>query len=196
MDYELTDKIIAFLDKQLIGYFSRMKSTVSFDELNVMQSIDAVYKEIERLIRETFLILAENVYNATAKNPSREIDAEWIDDILSGYDPVSKYVFTHEIDRKAARLAEAIIASDTPIKEIDAALRAMSFMMRVYAVRITDEAVLQALIDDGITRVEWIAEKDEKTCAVCHKRDGNVYPIANIPPKPHPNCRCTLRRIN
>jgi len=196
MDYELTDKIIAFLDKQLIGYFSRMKSTVSFDELNVMQSIDAVYREIERLIRETFLILAENVYSKTVKNPSREIDAEWLDDILSGYDPVSKYVFTHEIDRKSARLAEAVIASDTPVKEIDAALRAMSFMMRVYAVRVTDEAVLQAFIDDSIEFVEWVAEKDEKTCAVCHKRDGNIYPLESVPPKPHQNCRCILRRIS
>lgn len=129
------------------------------------------------------------------KKSSRSLDEEWVDALLNGYDPVSKYVFSHEMDRKCARLIEAVIASNIKTQEIDAALRAMSFMCRVYADRITDEAVMQAYNDDGEQRVRWVAEQDEKTCSVCRRRDGKIYEINNVPSDPHPNCRCRRERV-
>jgi len=196
MDYEYTDKVIAYIDKQLIERYSRLKSLVSFDELNVLQEVNALYQEIDTLIRKTFLKLADKVYsdNIRAKD-HRSLDEQWVDALLSAYDPVSKYVFTHEEDRKCARLIEAVIASSTKAQEIDAALRSMSFMCRIYAVRVTDEAALQAFKDDEEDLVRWIAEKDEKTCTVCHKRDGKIYEIDLLPAKPHPNCRCSYERV-
>jgi len=196
MDYEYTDKVIAYIDKQLIERYSRLKSLVSFDELNVLQEVNALYQEIDTLIRKTFLKLADKVYsdNIRAKD-HRSLDEQWVDALLSAYDPVSKYVFTHEEDRKCARLIEAVIASSTKAQEIDAALRSMSFMCRLYAVRVTDEAALQAFKDDEEDLVRWIAEKDEKTCTVCHKRDGKIYEIDLLPAKPHPNCRCSYERV-
>lgn len=196
MDYEYTDKVIAYIDKQLIERYSRLKSLVSFDELNVLQEVNALYQEIDTLIRKTFLKLADKVYsdNIRAKD-HRSLDEQWVDALLSAYDPVSKYVFTHEEDRKCARLIEAVIASSTKAQEIDAALRSMSFMCRIYAVRVTDEAALQAFKDDEEDLVRWIAEKDEKTCTVCHKRDGKIYKIDLLPAKPHPNCRCSYERV-
>lgn len=196
MDYEYTDKVIAYIDKQLIERYSRLKSLVSFDELNVLQEVNALYQEIDTLIRKTFLKLADKIYsdNIRAKD-HRSLDEQWVDALLSAYDPVSKYVFTHEEDRKCARLIEAVIASSTKAQEIDAALRSMSFMCRIYAVRVTDEAALQAFKDDEEDLVRWIAEKDEKTCTVCHKRDGKIYEIDLLPAKPHPNCRCSYERV-
>ena len=196
MDYEYTDKVIAYIDKQLIERYSRLKSLVSFDELNVLQEVNALYQEIDTLIRKTFLKLADKVYsdNIRAKD-HRSLDEQWVDALLSAYDPVSKYVFTHEEDRKCARLIEAVIASSAKAQEIDAALRSMSFMCRIYAVRVTDEAALQAFKDDEEDLVRWIAEKDEKTCTVCHKRDGKIYEIDLLPAKPHPNCRCSYERV-
>lgn len=196
MDYEYTDKVIAYIDKQLIERYSRLKSLVSFDELNVLQEVNALYQEIDTLIRKIFLKLADKVYsdNIRAKD-HQSLDEQWVDALLSAYDPVSKYVFTHEEDRKCARLIEAVIASSTKAQEIDAALRSMSFMCRIYAVRVTDEAVLQAFKDDEEDLVRWIAEKDEKTCTVCHKRDGKIYEIDLLPAKPHPNCRCSYERV-
>jgi SPP1 gp7 family putative phage head morphogenesis protein len=196
MDYEYTDKVIAYIDKQLIERYSRLKSLVSFDELNVLQEVNALYQEIDTLIRKTFLKLADKVYsdNIRAKD-HRSLDEQWVDALLSAYDPVSKYVFTHEENRKCARLIEAVIASSTKAQEIDAALRSMSFMCRIYAVRVTDEAALQAFKDDEEDLVRWIAEKDEKTCTVCHKRDGKIYEIDLLPAKPHPNCRCSYERV-
>lgn len=195
MDYEYTDKVIAYIDKQLIERYSRLKSLVSFDELNVLQEVNTLYREIDIIVRKAFLDLANKVYRENVRRAIRSLDEQWLDNLLNAYDPVSKYVFTHEEDRKCARLIEAVIASSTKAQEIDAALRSMSFMCRIYAVRITDEAVLQAFKDEGEDLVKWVAEKDEKTCSVCHRRDGKIYEIDLLPPKPHPNCRCYFVRV-
>lgn len=196
MDYEYTDKVIAHIDKQLIERYSRLKSLVSFDELNVLQEVNALYQEIDIFVRKAFLKLANRAYaDNVRKTPLRSLDEQWVDALLSAYDPVSKYVFSHEEDRKCARLIESLIASTTKAQEVNAALRSMSFMCRIYAVRVTDEAVLQAFKDDEENLVKWIAEKDEKTCSVCHSRDGKVYELESLPPKPHLNCRCRYRRL-
>lgn len=80
MDYEYTDKVIAYIDKQLIERYSRLKSLVSFDELNVLQEVNALYQEIDTLIRKTFLKLADKVYsdNIRAKD-HRSLDEQWVD---------------------------------------------------------------------------------------------------------------------
>lgn len=196
MTYEYTDKMIAYIDKQLIERYSRLKSLVSFDELNVLNEVNTLYRELYGIIKKSFLILANQVYSHTTQRKSyRDLDEEWIDYLLTGYDPVSKYVFAHEIDRKCARLIEAVISSDTKAQEIDAALRSMSFMCRIYADRVTDEATMQAYNDDGVQLVKWVAERDEKTCSICKKRDGRIYSIHLVPSDPHPNCRCQRERV-
>ena len=196
MTYEYTDKVITYIDKQLIERYSRLKSLVSFDELNVLNEVNTLYRELYGMVKKSFLILANQVYSHTTQRKShRDLDEEWINYLLTGYDPVSKYVFAHEMDRKCARLIEAIISSDTKAQEIDAALRSMSFMCRIYADRVTDEATMQAYNDDGVQLVKWVAERDEKTCSVCKKRDGCIYSIHLVPPDPHPNCRCQRERV-
>ena len=196
MTYEYTDKIITYIDKQLIDRYSRLKSLVSFDELNVLNEVNNLYRELYGIIKKSFLLLANQVYADNLREKSyRSLDEEWVDALLNGYDPVSKYVFVHEMDRKCARLIEAVISSDTKAQEIDAALRAMSFMCRIYADRITDEAVMQAYRDDDEKYVRWVSEKDEKTCSVCRRRDGRIYEIHSVPSDPHPHCRCKRERV-
>ena len=196
MTYEYTDKMITYIDKQLIERYSRLKSLASFDELNVLSEVNTLYRELYGIVKKSFLVLANQVYShATQRKSYRDLDEEWIDYLLTGYDPVSKYVFAHEMDRKCARLIEAVIASDNRAQEIDSALRAMSFMCRIYADRVTDEAIMQAYSDDGVELVKWVAEKDASTCSVCKKRDGKIYVIDAVPSDPHPNCRCKRERV-
>lgn len=195
MTYEYTDKVITYIDKQLIERYSRLKSLVSFDELNVLEEVNTLYREVTIIVRKAFVSLADKVYNSTKKTDFGSIDEQWVDALLNGYDPVSKYVFNHEIDRRCARLIEAVIASDSKAQEIDSALRGMSFMCRLYADRITDEATMKAYNDDGEDYVRWVSEKDERVCSVCRKRDGKIYEIGNVPKDPHPNCRCRRERV-
>lgn len=197
MNFQYTDKIITYIDRQLIRMFYAFKGgLVSFDELNILQSVDTLYLEIGQMVRKAFLLLANHVYAETREGKtSIDLGMQWVERILAAYDPVSKYIFTHEEDRKRARLYEALIASTTKQQEIDAAMRSMSWMCRVYAVRVTDEAVLQAYDDDDEEYVRWIAEKDEKTCSICRQRDGMIYDTDELPAKPHPNCRCRYEKV-
>lgn len=189
--YEYTDVIIRYLNKRFIEVFRRLKSLVSFDELNVLQSTQLIYDELLTITEEKLLDLAVYYYNSTVKNAKTKIDRDWLYLLLNDYDPITKYVFMHEVERKRARLVESMIATKNP-KEIDTALRYWSAMVTQYAIEVTDAAVKQAYIDDGIELVVWVTILDDRRCKECEKREGKVYDIKDVPPKPHIGCRCYI----
>lgn len=201
MPFEYTDKAVSYIDKQIIARFSKLKSVLSFDEINAMtviENVNTVYKDINKTVRKVYLQLANKLYREYVQRTKdlKSLDEEWVDDILAGYDPVTMYVFDHEIDRKAARCIETIIASKADPAEIDREMRGIAFQCRMYADRITDEAVMQAYKHDKVQKVRWRAENDTKTCKICESRDGKIYPINKVPADPHPLCRCWRERVN
>lgn len=47
----------------------------------------------------------------------------------------------------------------------------------------------------GVSRIKWLAARDERTCLVCGALHGKLFPINNIPyggPPSHPMCRCYI----
>nr|DAT94829.1 MAG TPA: hypothetical protein [Caudoviricetes sp.] len=192
--YELTDIVIENIRKELIRDFSKLKSLLSYDELNVMSATKAVYSKIDLYVRQMFLQLMQAVYKKVTKRTC-PYNYAWLESFLLEYDEVSKYVYANEFERKRDRLAEALIASSKKNEEIDAALRYLSFMLTAYAVRVTDQVVLTAYRDMGIDAVRWKAEKDNKTCTICKHRNGHIYDIEQVPPKPHLNCRCEYEEV-
>lgn len=192
--YELTDIVIENIRKELIRDFSKLKSLLSYDELNVMSATKAVYSKIDLYVRQMFLQLMQAVYKKVTKRTC-PYNYAWLESFLLEYDEVSKYVYANEFERKRDRLAEALIASPKKNEEIDAALRYLSFMLTAYAVRVTDQVVLTAYRDMGIDAVRWKAEKDNKTCIICKHRNGHIYDIEQVPPKPHLNCRCEYEEV-
>jgi SPP1 gp7 family putative phage head morphogenesis protein len=192
--YELTDIVIENIRKELIRDFSKLKSLLSYDELNVMSATKAVYSKIDLYVRQMFLQLMQAVYKKVTKRTC-PYNYAWLESFLLEYDEVSKYVYANEFERKRDRLAEALIASPKKNEEIDAALRYLSFMLTAYAVRVTDQVVLTAYQDMGIDAVRWKAEKDNKTCTICKHRNGHIYDIEQVPPKPHLNCRCEYEEV-
>ncbi len=191
--YEYADKIINYLNGQFIEKFGKLKSTLYFDELNVLQSVQSLYRELEELVRQMLYLIAVHAYESASGGDSSAITELWLlEAILQQYDPVTKYVFINEVERKCSRLFEAMIASDDPSSEVDRALRLWSSMIAQYAITTTDAATLQAYRDVGITAIIWVSVKDNKRCEICENRDGTVYPIDDIPPKPHIRCRCRL----
>lgn len=192
--YELTDIVIENIRKELIRDFSKLKSLLSYDELNVMSATKDVYSKIDLYVRQMFLQLMQAVYKKVTKRTC-PYNYAWLENFLLEYDEVSKYVYANEFERKRDRLAEALIASPKKNEEIDAALRYLSFMLTAYAVRVTDQVVLMAYRDIGIDAVRWKAEKDNKTCTICKHRNGHIYDIEQVPPKPHLNCRCEYEEV-
>ena len=150
-----------------------------------------MYSELEEQAVQAFLELAKRRYKDFVKEDG-EIDMAWVLALLAAYDPVTKYVFEHEVERKRARMAEAVIASENKTHELLLARNLWMRQVKQYCITLEDAAVLAAYAALGIKEVQWVAEKDDRVCKICKARDGKVYPLAAVPTKPHYNCRCYL----
>lgn len=193
--YKYTDKVIRYLTKQIIRTFGNAKvSLLSFDELNVLDYSAELYKRLEQISFEAFWLIAKKVYKDNlVEGKSGKITRKWLEAFLLEYNPVTKYVYQHEVDRKRARFEEAVIATaHNKAAEVDAGMRLWSRMANQYAIDVTDAAAMKAYVDSGVERVMWVTEPDERRCKECAKREGQIYDIARVPPKPHINCRCRV----
>ncbi len=150
----------------------------------------SLYEQLEKDNREIFLELAQMCYGEAKPHGDTEPDLEWLLALLEEYDPVTLYVYGHEVKRKEARTAEAINASTAKVEQLQRGMGYWSQMTAHYADSVSDNAVLKAFEDAGVKRVRWNTEKDDRVCRVCRQRDGKIYPIGKIPPKPHWGCRC------
>ena len=194
--YENADKIADYLDGQIIEFFANLKWLLSFDELNVFNSVNSVYDEVIEQVRLAYLLLARKIYKQNRILSDLEsISEQWVDALLESYDATTKVVFINELERQFDRLKESMISSPTPLKEIENALKKISLIIRNFTIRVEDEAFLQAAKDDNVKLVQWIAELDDRTCHICEDRDMEVYELKDLPPKPHINCRCHFRRV-
>lgn len=189
--YKYTDKILKYLNKQYIKLFRKAKALASFDELNVINFSRDLYRELERITKDAFLLLAKKIFEQELVEFDM-ITEDSIFDIYDEYHPVTKFVFNNEIERKRGRFAEGVVASPNKIKEIDTSMRYWVSMVNQYAIDITDRATLTAYEKKGVEKVQWVAEHDDRTCGECAKRDGKVYDIDKVPPKVHYGCRCKL----
>ena len=190
MMYEFTDNVIRYLNKEYIGIFSKLKrkSLAKMDKITLLGEVKRTYTHLVEITKPLLLEVANwAYYNYSNRGVLTEM---WLTAFLDSYSPVTKYVFSHEVERKQSRLYEALVATNGSPKEIDAALRHWSKMVAEYAVEVTDAATLEALEDIDVDSVEWFTEEDERVCSECGARHGKIYPIDRIPPKPHWGCRC------
>lgn len=44
----------------------------------------------------------------------------------------------------------------------------------------------------GITEIEWLTEKDDRTCEICGPLNGKRFPIGTKNAPAHVSCRCTI----
>jgi len=193
--YRKTDKVITYLSKQYSKLFSRV---TSFDELNVINVSHEIFNEAVILTEREVTRLVKAVYDS--KREGGEISsADALSLVLAlmlAYNPVTKYIYRNEMDRKRSRFAEGVIASDSPREEIALATRLMIATNKQFAEDATFEAVVQAYRDDGVENVRWVTAEDDRRCKECKSRHGKIYPINNIPAKPHRYCRCYIERVD
>jgi len=167
---------------------------MSFDELNIVSSVQQLYRELEEINLRAYREIANHYYNSEPHGDESLHDL-WLEGVLSSPSPVMKYSYDSEVVRKRDRLMEALIATKGSVLEYDTAMRNWTQMTGWFAVEVADAALQQARIDDGLEFVMWVSERDDKVCSRCKKLDGNVYPTQTVPPKPHPNCRCYTVRV-
>lgn len=193
--YELADKAIALLNKRAVKRFTNAKDKLSllkFDEVTVIQTVKALYEELDADNKKIFLDLAQMVYEATEPHGDREdeIDEMWLIDFLESLNPVTKYQYSNEVLRKREYTTEAVNASKTKAGELNSGLRKWSNFTAQYADMIADEAMMKAYKDGGVEKVKWNTEEDDSVCEICEPLDGQVFPIDKAPPKQHWHCRC------
>lgn len=121
-----------------------------------------------------------------------------VDKILSEPNNVTHYAYEAEVPRKRDRLTEAVnstIGVANKKSELKKGLKYWSRMTGWYTDIVSDDANVAAMEDSGVEYVMWNTQDDEKVCKVCRDRDQKIYPIHDIPTKPHPNCRCYMTRV-
>lgn len=199
--YKFTDRVIGTLNRIYISHFNELKS-ISYTELNrmnsaktVYQKVNQVYEVVEKKTEEYYLLLAQKVYKTVSEFFDFELvmdflTMDWIIAELMKYDPVTKYLYFQEIDRKKSRLAEAIISSETTVKEVDNGVRIWSNQAKQYADKIVKTAIEQVYEDNGIKYVEWRTEGDARVCPECDKLEGKVFKQEEAPNLVHYGCRC------
>jgi len=191
LTYEYTDKIIKYMAKQVFRIFDKYRVYLIYaDSRDVYKYSKQMYDELYTEVWKAYYKLYSRVYkdNGGLNKPKRD----WVEEYLFGYSPVMEVVFSHEYDRKEARFAESVLASDDRQSAIDKGMRIITRMINQGAIEVTDTAALKAYTEPGAIKVVWYANQDERTCRECMMRDKKVYSIDKIPRK-HPNCRCWLK---
>ena len=192
--YEYADKVVKAYSLKFIRMFNRCKAWKNKKPKDIIDDFFEFYEDLYEMALVAYLDIARHYYQPDHK--ATKIDRKWVDKFLNRYDPIAKYIFKQETDRKRSRHTEAVIASETPDKETDTALRYWSNMFRQFADAIADAAFNQGLKDDEIKKVRWRTEQDNRVCLECKAREGKIYPISQVPPKPHIGCRCWLEKAN
>ena len=175
--------------------------------MNILQTkkhVDKLYKNIFKIIKNEFLAILNPIYaeiydEAVAlgfDGDVRDLDEGWIEDFFDEYNPVTKYVFRNEIDRKKSRLFESLVASESERhKSYKTAENLIIRQTKQYAVDLEDAIAKVVYEDIGVEKVVWNAEIDHKTCGVCAELDGQIFDLNSVPPKQHINCRCWITPI-
>ena len=209
--YELTDILIALLLNQLRKEVNRL-DVMGFDQLNAPRLTNLTTAMIERLLKankKAFLKIAKEASEEAADDVTAigiiatpvKTDEKYVDGVLGEYNPVTGYLYYPEADRKRTRLAEALITAVIVGSRADyhKELKKFANLWHTQTLQYGETTVDKARVDtfkkNGIKYVRWVSEKDNRVCEVCKERDGKIYPINNIPTKPHYRCRCWIEPL-
>ena len=192
--YSKADKTITYLNKQYAKLFRRVLPT---DELNVIAVSHEIYDSAYSLAEQEAARLAKSVYGSYRRGADEEsFDAAgFVLALILAYNPVTKYVYKNEIDRKRSRFAEGVLASDAPAEQIALAKRLLVAMNAQFMDDVTFDTIIQAYMDNGTEKVRWVTHPDDRRCKTCRAMHGKIYPIDRVPDKPHMHCRCWVEEV-
>lgn len=196
--YETTDKAIELLNRRATKRFEDAKDEAAkdgFDELSVLSVTRELYDQLEVDNRQVYLELAQERYQEAEPHGEEPPDLAWLLALLAAYNAVTKVIYDNDVDRKRQYTAEGINSSTAKVTEFRRGLHYWADLTATYSDIVTDESTLKAYRDAGVKKVRWVTAGDEKVCDTCRERNGKVYPINAIPPKPHRRCRCIWEAV-
>lgn len=196
------------LTNQLRKEVNRL-DVMGFDQLNAPRLTSLTTAMIERLLKENkkaFLKIAKEASEEAAddvtaigiKGKPIKTDEKYVDGVLGEYNPVTGYLYYPEADRKRSRLAEALITAlvissrNDYHKELRKFANLWHTQTLQYGETMVDKTRVETFKENKIKYVRWITQGDEKVCSECKERNGKIFPVDNIPAKPHYRCRCWI----
>ena len=210
--YRLADKLLEQLKKLIRREFNRL-GIFGFDELNAPRITTETIALFDRMMAENkkrYLEVAKKAYlDAVAlavaagyRDPGKEkVNDAWLIGFLGAYNFVSGYLYESEAERKRLRLAEQMMTAreylNRPLYNDSLRRSANLWWTQTahYMLDAVDQATLDGYRDSGVEKVKWNTNIDGRECKTCRERNGKVYPIGNVPPKAHRNCRCYLTPV-
>ena len=210
--YRLADKLLEQLKKLIRREFNRL-GIFGFDELNAPRVTRETIALFDRLMRENkaqYLRAAKKAYaDAVAlavaagykETNEDKIDEQWLIGFLGAYNFVSGYLYESEAERKRLRLAEQMMTAkeyQSRTQYNDSLRRSANLWWTQtahYMLDAVDTATLLAYKVMGVKKVIWHTNIDGRECKTCRERNGEVYPISNVPHKAHRNCRCYITPV-
>ena len=167
-------------------------------------SVKQIKKETERAFykieQAAFAMFLRN-----AKAYRQDITEDEVKKWLNEYYIVTQYVYYNELKRKEQRYIETLITlkdNDYSYNGIDAMTaqkrlaRGLKKQIEEYGVMIVDKARTTTVKAQGVSTLKWVSRTDKNVCAECIKRNGKIYKIDKVPPKPHYGCRCYMVKVN
>ena len=191
--YRLADKAIDLLNNRAVKRFEDAKDEAAqkgFDELNVLEVTRTLYDQLRKDNQDVFLELAQERYQEAEPHGEKPPDLAWLLALLAAYNAVTKVIYDNDVDRKRQYTAEGINSSTAKVTEFRRGLHYWADLTATYGDIVTDESTLKAYRDARVKKVRWVTAGDEKVCETCRERNGKIYSINSIPPKPHRRCRC------
>ncbi len=179
-------------------------SLAGFDELTVIRTkerVERLYDRINRKARKRYayiiMMAYEWAYSQTGKVPPSEKWDKLVDEFLRGYDRVTGYVYENELERKAMRLVEAILAAKEYVdraaltEAVKKAANLLYTQVTQEALDMIEESVMQAYQKMEVQTVRYHAYMDARVCEECAACNLKVYELKEAPPLPqHYHCRC------
>ena len=196
--YRLSDAATELLNRRATKRFEDAKDDAAqdgFDELSVLEVTRTLYQDLARDNQEIFLELAQERYQEAEPHGEEPPDLAWLLALLAAYNAVTKVIYDNDVDRKRQYTAEGINSSTAKVTEFRRGLHYWADLTATYSDIVTDESTLKAYRDAGVKKVRWVTAGDEKVCETCRERNGKVYSINAIPPKPHRRCRCIWEAV-
>ncbi len=202
MIYDAADAAIKAMNRESLKAFGRLK-TIRFDELHIIREVTSVYdtaavtarKRYRKIAYDGFIeaLILCGMTDAEARREAAKVMSErWVKEWLGEVDPVVRYQFDPETDRKKQRLIESLAIKPGRDAEIDRALKDWARQTGHFAIAAVDRARLDAFRAAGVEEVVWVSERDSRVCRHCRSLDGQRFGINRVPGKPHMGCRCWL----
>ena len=173
-----------------------------FDETNVLNTkkhVHKLYKDVTKIIKKELFAVVDYICNEIYEEALalgfdgdiRDLDEAWIEEFFEEFNPVTKYVFNNEIERKESRLFEALVSSvDDRTQSYKTAENLLLRQVKQYGIDLEDAIAMVVYKAVGVKEVMWVAEEDHKTCGVCAELGGQIFSLDDVPVKQHYNCRC------